>query len=199
MARNLLVLALIPVLLGCSTTIHEEEDSGKAMDVNEYGEPSPLVVREIQSRIEVLQYQSDELLYQNLQRLIYIGEPCIPFLVDALDDPSPRTRGSCAYVLGMLRDRRAIEPLREALSDDIPAVRYEVATALCALGVQDGYSALVEGLSDPDIRNRYKCHESLKLLTHLDFGYRHDDDPEERRIAITKWEGWLHKMEAAQL
>jgi hypothetical protein len=38
------------------------------------------------------------------------------------------------------------------------------------MGDNAGYPVLIEGLKDEDIRNRYKAHGALALLTQLDFG-----------------------------
>jgi HEAT repeat protein len=129
-------------------------------------------------------------------RLAYIGEPAVPYLVEGLEEMNARTRGSCAYVLGLLKDRRTIGPLQPLLEDPVKEVRYEAAVALGNMGDRGGYQALVRGLTDDDIKNRYKAHEALALLTGLDFGYRHDDAPEVRRVAVLRWEEWVDRMDA---
>jgi HEAT repeat protein len=187
--KRFVTFAVIALALGaCGTR------PGYQAEEREFLEAPTFLEAEIQDRIANLEYLSEEELYQNIVRLVYIGEAAIPYMIEGLSHESARVRGSCAYVFGILRDRRTIEPLRECLDDPVPGVRYEAATALCAMGVRDGYSTLVEGLSDKDIRNRYKAHEALVLLTRLDFGYHHDDDPEVRRTAVLHWEEWLARM-----
>lgn len=187
--KGVLPFALVAaVLAGCGDRL------GLDSEDQEYLEAPAFLRVEIEERIAALEYQTEEDLYQNIIRLIYIGEPAIPYLTDGLGHQAVRVRGSCAYALGILRDRRTIDPLREALEDPVGLVRYEAATALCGMGVRDAYSVLVEGLGDSDIRNRYKAHEALALLTRLDFGFRHDDAPEVRRMAVLKWEEWLARM-----
>ncbi len=192
MLRQAVVLGLILLGAACGTT-------GPAPDDSEFATAPGFIQKEIQERIAAMPYQSGEVLYQSLLRLTYIGEPAIPFLLEGLSGDHPRTRGSCAWVLGVLKDRRTIEPLRRHLDDEAPEVRYEVANSLCALGDPAGYPVLIAGLSDPSIRNRYKAHESLKLLTGLDFGYRHDDPPEKRRLAVRKWKEWWEGMKRSRL
>lgn len=189
--RIIAVALTLFVASGCmNTTLTEPEKQ----DPGEYERAASFLEEEIKDRIYNLQYQADAELYQNMKRLAYIGEPAIPFLLEALDNPSPRTRGSCAFILGLIRDRRTIPDLVKHLDDDMALVRYEIATTVCVLGDNAGYPVLIEGLKDDDIRNRYKAHEALLLLTQLDFGYAHDAEPKERKQAVSKWEGWYDSI-----
>jgi len=193
MSRIIIIAACLAVVAGC-VTVHEDPEITKDR------EETPTFLRqEIEGRVAALPFQSEQELYRNIMRLVYIGEPAVPYLLDGLKSDNARSRGSCAYALGVLRDRRTIQPLRNALDDPIPEVAYEIATALCALGEKSGYAKLVTGLSDPEIRNRYKCHEALKLLTELDFGFEHDEEPTKRQVAVLRWEGWLERMEDSPL
>lgn len=47
----------------------------------------------------------------------------VPALVELLDHENPTIRGDAANVLGIIRDRSALEALRTHLNDDHPAVR----------------------------------------------------------------------------
>jgi hypothetical protein len=67
------------------------------------------------------------------------------------------------------------------------------------LGDSAGFATLVDGLSDGDIRNRYKCFESLKRATNQDFGYQHDGSPESRDLAVARWKTWLGNFSANAL
>jgi HEAT repeat protein len=51
-----------------------------------------------------------------------------------LPDPDGQVRGRAAEALGLLRDRRAVEPLVAALKDPDVGVRMDAASALGALG-----------------------------------------------------------------
>jgi HEAT repeat protein len=191
---RLFAVAMVAVLFtGCMTvtTLENPKD-----DPGKYEKAAGFLEEEIRDRIYNMQYQADAELYQNMKRLAYIGEPAIPFLLEGLDDSSPRTRGSVAFVLGLIRDRRTIPDLIEHLDDDVAPVRYEVATTVCVLGDNAGYPVLIEGLKDDDIRNRYKAHEALLLLTQLDFGFEHDAGPDDRIKAVRKWEGWYESIVA---
>ena len=186
MLRRVLLVVLGAAAAGCGST----RPGG-----GEYLEAPTFLAQELEERIAAIPYQTEEELVGNLKRLAYIGEPAVPYLLEALKEGDYRTRGNVAWVLGIMRDRRTIPELRDALDDSVASVRYEVATALGSLGEPMGYPILIEGLSDPDIRNRYKCHEALTLLTRLDFGYVHDDEPSERARAIQEWESWWLRME----
>jgi HEAT repeat protein len=192
---RLFAVAMVAALFtGCmSVTTYPEPEKE---DPGQYEKAAGFLEDEIRDRIYNLQYQADAELYQNMKRLAYIGEPAIPYLLEALDSPSPRVRGSVAFILGLIRDRRTIPDLVAHLDDDVPAVRCEVATTVCVLGENKGYPVLIEGLKDEDIRNRFKAHEALLLLTQLDFGYEHDGRPEERAQAIAKWEKWYDSVMA---
>ena len=187
MSRIALIVLFAALAAACATSGQEGALETKAVQV---------LREEIQERMAALPYQTEEQLYSNLIRLAYIGEPAIPYLLEGLKAEPARTRSSSAYVLGLMKDRRTIPALRKAVEDPVPEVRYEVATSLCILGAREGYPMLIQGLSDPEIRNRYKCGEALKLLTRLDFGYRHDDTPTARAQAIATWNDWWERLRA---
>jgi len=184
----LFAVALVVILsTGCVTITDQEPDRE---DPGTYEKAAGFLEDEIRDRIYNLQYQADAELYENMKRLAYIGEPAIPFLLEALNHQAPRTRGSVAFILGLIHDRRTIPDLVAHLDDKVPVVRYEIATTVCVLGENKGYAVLIEGLNDKDIRNRYKAHEALLLLTQLDFGFVFDDGPGDRSAAVHKWEKW---------
>jgi HEAT repeat protein len=126
-SRLIAVALTLVVTAGCVTTY--TTDVGKE-DPGEYERAPRFLEEEIQTRIYNLQYQADAELYQNMKRLAYIGEPAIPYLIDALDHESPRARGSVAFTLGLIRDRRTIPDLVKHLDDEVPVVRYEIATTV---------------------------------------------------------------------
>ncbi len=187
MNRALFASLVLLVFAGC-------QNDKNSVDVSEYPEPTTFLRQEIEDRMAALAYQTESQLYQNMIRLAYVGEPAVPFLLEGLESEHVRVRGSSAYILGLMGDRRTIPALRNALEDERDVVRYEAATALGNMGDREGYLVLVAGLSDTDIKNRYKAHEALSLLTGLNFGYRHDDPPELRRKAALKWEAWADRV-----
>jgi hypothetical protein len=54
----------------------------------------------------------------------------VPDIIRHLGHENPTIRGDVAYVLGMLKDRRAVGPLKERLQDANPAVRESMKDAL---------------------------------------------------------------------
>ncbi len=96
-------------------------------------------------------------------------------------------------------DRRNIPHMQPLLRDDARGVRYQAAASLVELGDSSGFAVLVEGLADGEIRYRYKCFQSLRAVTGQDFGYRHDADPQERRVAVTRWMDWLDDLNTSAL
>ena len=190
-SRLIVVGLVLFVTAGCVTTSMTEPQK---KDPDKYERAAKFLEEEIQTRIYNLQYQADAELYQNMKRLAYIGEPAIPYLLKALDHEAPRTRGSAAFILGMIRDRRTIPDLIAHLDDEVAPVRYEVATSVCVMGDNAGYPILIAGLKDEDIRNRFKAHEALLLLTQLDFGFVYDGEPAKREVAVEKWESWYDSL-----
>ena len=180
MSKSIVVGALL-LLAACAGTSKDEGFQGAGKFVDD----------EVRQRVAAFKYQSGPALLQSQRRLAYIGEPAIPHLLDGMRDPSPMTRASCAYVLGMLRDIRTVdELLGVARGDSVSTVRYQAAEALVNIGSKDGFPILIEGLRDPEIRNRYKCFEVLHDMTKLDFGYAHDAGEDEREVAVGRWEQW---------
>lgn len=155
-----------------------------------YLEAGPALQREIDDRVANIQYLRGRELVSNLRRLIWIGEPAIPTLLDAVGNADPKTRGSAAYVLGEIRDPRVVEELRDALGDRVPEVRYEVAASLVTIGDWSSVPTLIEGLADPSPGNRNKCIGILKLKIGKDFGYVADASETDRYDAIRRWHEW---------
>ena len=71
-------------------------------------------------------------------------------LIDVLRSDEPDMCITAAWALGRMGDRRAIEPLREALDRDYPLLRARVARALGSLGDHESMPALLQGLAQED-------------------------------------------------
>jgi HEAT repeat protein len=119
------------------------------------------------------------------------GEPAVPPLLEALRAPHAPTRGHAAYVLGAMKDRRTVPALSAALSDPVPVVRYEVASALLELRDARGFAVLIDGLEDRDARLRAKCIEVLAERTGQRLGFEPAGSLEERAAAVRRWRAWL--------
>ena len=94
---------------------------------------------------------------------------------------------------------QAIPALERALNDKVHFVRYEIASQLGVLGSRAGYGVLVKGLSDDNIRYRFKCFEALHAITGRTFDYSHNASPERRSVSLEKWNAWLEQVESEDL
>ena len=79
-----------------------------------------------------------------------LGEPGVPDLIAALDDPSPAIRSGAARTLEALRDdaRDALGPLRQHQNDADPEVRRAVDSAIHEIE-QSEYFEVVTTPKDP--------------------------------------------------
>ncbi len=190
-AVQLLLVAALTALAACQTTTSEE---GVAT-----GRSNAIIQSEIDRRIGELRYLHGNELLQSMTRLVALGDSAAPAIRRGAKSEDWLTRSSLAWVMGASSDRRFIPDLRAMLDDPTPGVKYEAASALVELGDPDGFTVLVEGLSDGDIRNRYKCFESLRRATGQDFGYQHDSEPSARQDSVVRWKDWLAGVRASAL
>lgn len=87
---------------------------------------------------------------ETIQRLIDIGEPALPHLIDALGHRSRHVRDAAAFTLGRIGDKRAVMPLVGALGDGEAGVRKVAAYALGSLEDVRALPALIRLLRDVD-------------------------------------------------
>jgi hypothetical protein len=55
-------------------------------------------------------------------------------MISALEDPNPDVRAGAAWVLGELKDQRAVEALERATQDEYPLARIQAKASLVAMG-----------------------------------------------------------------
>ena len=188
------------VLAACTTTVVKPAGTMQAPSDSEWPDPpNPLAGERIPTRIDNIKYQHNQTLLTNLERLVAHGDVAVPYALEGLKSDDAMTRMGCAYVLGRIGDPRVIPDLRPLLEDEVAIVRYEVASRLGDLGSREGYGVLVDGLEDPNIRNRYICFNALSDQTGRDFGYKHNDQPEQRAVAVAQWRAWLDKIETERV
>jgi putative membrane-bound dehydrogenase-like protein len=84
----------------------------------------------------------------------------------ALDDPAMSVRLAAAHAVGLQRDRKALDRLRELVVKDQPAVRRLAATALGRLRRAEAVPALLEGLHDAG--DRFLEHALIYALIQID-------------------------------
>ncbi len=177
-----IVLAALVVLAPSCALFHEEEP---------YAAASPSLKEEIDRLVNDLQYQHGKELLQTNQRLIYIGEPAIPALLQALSNSDPLTRANACFVLGEIRDRRVVPRLGPLLKDEDTNVRYEAAASLVVLGDwEHAMPLLLNGLRDPDKWTRFKAFTVLKNATRQDFGYDYQAEESAREESVRRFEQW---------
>ncbi len=176
--------AILLLLPACSTTDQPAESTS-------FQNPNSLMAGEITSRVEQIPYQHRDELLENLLWLTQQGEQTIPALLQGLRSDNAKSRSSCAWVLGRLRDRRTIPNLQTLMRDGDPSVRMEAARSLVTMGDLNWSSTLIEGLDSERKEVRYLCHEALKVATGHDFGYDHLNANEtELRMATLRWRQW---------
>lgn len=156
-----------------------------------YQQPNSLMAGEITRRVEQIPFQHRDELLQNLLWLSQTGEQTIPALLDGLRAENAKTRSSCAWVLGRLKDRRTIPSLQQAMRDNDQTVRMECARTLVLLGDLQWSPNLIEGLDSDRKEVRYLCHEALKTSTGHDFGYDHlNQNVAELKQSVLRWRQW---------
>ena len=188
---RILALSGVAALASCQTTTSQEGVGTHPHNA--------IVQSEVDRRINELRFLHGNELLQSMTRLVALGEAASDQIRSAAKGDDWLTRASLAWVMGASADRRYIPDLRGMLADSDAGVRYEAASALVELGDTAGFALLVEGLGDSDVRNRYKCFETLKRATGQDFGYQHDASPENRGAAVARWRGWLEALRASAL
>lgn len=169
-------------LAACGSTAPEQSP---------YLKPNVLMEQEINSRIAQVPFQQREELFNNLLWLAQTGEQAIPALLEALQHQNPKVRSNCLWVLGRIRDRRAIEQIVPLVNDPDETVRLEAARTLVTMGDLSHVPLLIEGLDSNKLQVRYLCHEALRQSTGRNFGYDHlDNDIDSRRLATYRWRKW---------
>lgn len=86
--------------------------------------------RAIHPLTEALKDPDEEVRFHVARNLGKFEEPAVPFLLDALEDQDEHVRRYAAWILGVIRDDRAILALEKALNDPSDYVRKGVEQAL---------------------------------------------------------------------
>ena len=176
--------ALLVLLASCALFHHEEP----------FEEASPALKSEIDRLVKDLEYQHGAELLRSNQRLVYIGEPAIPTLLEALRSRDAKTKANATYVLGEIRDRRVVPYLEPLVENEDGSVRYEAAASLLVLGDWNvSVPVLFQGMRDPDRWNRFKAFSVLKNAFRQDFGYDWQAPEPAREEAVKRFEEWWAK------
>ena len=189
--RVALVLLLGLAAAACTSTVEEH-----GVDT---GRDNELMNGEVERKVAELRYLHGNELLDSMTYLAKLGDSGIPAIREGAHSDDWLTRSSIAWVMGSTADRRYIPDLNHLLDDRVKGVRYEAAASLVELGDSAGFAVLVDGLSDDEVRNRYKCFESLRRATGRDFGYQHDASEATRTPAVARWKDWLAGVKASAL
>jgi HEAT repeat protein len=204
--RLLAALVAVAALSACRTGRGKADPTATGLPSTPAGEGeqpwfagTPKMQAEIRDLVARIQGADDKRRVEIARRLAEIGEPSVPVLVETVvHHHDPVTRGIAAYVLGFMRDARALTAIRQALADPDPVVRLEASAAALRLGDDHGLEAMVAGLEDPDPRIRLRCIMVLRDTVGDTFGYRADDDPLDRSAAVARWRAWLERRRSQQ-
>jgi HEAT repeat protein len=185
------LLVLVLAASACTTTTTK--------DGVDTGRENAIVKAEVERQVAELRYLHGNELLDSMQRLARAGEAAMPAIREGARSEDWLTRASLSWVMGESNDRRYIPDLHQLVGDRVVGVRYEAAAALVELGDNAGFPVLVDGLSDGEVRIRYKCFESLRRATGRDFGYQHDGSEAARSEAVARWKDWLAGIRASAL
>jgi HEAT repeat protein len=92
--------------------------------------------------------------------LIQFGEPVVPPVLRLLEQPQNNIQRLAVYILGQLKDQRAIPPLLKLLSHPDPVLAYRAARALSGFG-EPVIAPLLQALSSHDRRLRERAAYAL--------------------------------------
>lgn len=109
---------------------------------------------EIDSLVAELGMSDGVVRWNARQRLVQIGRPAVPALIQALASADEGARWEAAKALGEIRDPQAAPALVDALEDWAPGVRWLAAKGLIALG-NGALPALLQAVE--------RCADSLWL------------------------------------
>lgn len=99
-----------------------------------------------------------------LQALVNIGKPAIPYLIKAINSRNKYIRWKAIKALGLIGDKRTIEPLFKALDDKDEFVRMRAVEALGKIGDRRAVPTLINLLDDDDEFVRIYTIEALGKL-----------------------------------
>lgn len=93
------------------------------------------------------------------------GGESSPMILSALTDKSPVVRTAAVRVLGLMKEKEALQPLKDLVRTDLPQVRRQAAVALGQIGDIGAVEALLT--SSADVEDRFLEHSIIHALTVL--------------------------------
>jgi hypothetical protein len=192
-------LALLAAAVLVSPSCISSEVEPRETERDGYAVASPVLQREIDQRVENLPYLHGKDYLASVARLIYIGEPAIPSLIEALEADHVQSRGAAAYILGEIGDKRSIPEIRPLLEDSSEMVRLEAAGSLATLGDWSCFPTLITALRHEKPVVRLKSFQVLSKQVKQDFGYVYNAPDDERERAVRRWEEWWKTAQSESL
>jgi len=101
--------------------------------------------RNMDQLLDELKHRDATVRERARERLVAIGRPATPALIDLLTHEEQHVRWEAGKTLAGISDPAAAAPLSDALADDDPDVRWVAAMALIALN-QEGVRAVLDHL-----------------------------------------------------
>lgn len=108
----------------------------------------------------------------------------LPGLIDGLQDESADTRARCAFLLGQIASKDAVDPLAEALEDPDRGVRMFAGMALARMGEFDGLPAARAAYEGNRWWIRFWAIDALARLNRVPDMALNDPDPLVRAAAV---------------
>jgi HEAT repeats len=193
--RTTAILTLVVLLGACQTTVTKggvqlTEEEIEQLEAVEDSEPMDFVSEKVKAVVENLDLRHGSGLLRDIQYLVSLKELAVDPVTEALPNVSARSRANLVYVLGFTKSPEAREAIVSALGDDDEIVRFEASAALMQQGDLSGIPRMIEYLDDKNPQYRYKAIQALRLATSRDFDYHFSASPEERAIALNRWQKW---------
>ena len=107
-------------------------------------------------------------------------EQALGVLLESLQDRSREVRTAAVIALGRLRDKRAVEPLFDMLSDEYAGTA--AANALVLIGGHEIAESLIEIVGRDTITARNNAANALRRISDKDFGLDYE-----------KWKAWYEE------
>lgn len=125
-----------------------------------------------------------------------LGDAAVPLLIDLLSEEYYVPRVNAARTLGLLGDERAVQHLKDAVSDTNPNVRAAAAEALGSFGGEELLPVLLSACVDEDSLVR---QSAAKALDRISWQPSDDDERVIYFIATRQWKKAAEIGEAAVL
>jgi len=163
--RNLCLACVVVVSIGMATLPDERIAAEQPNPVPQVVKPSPVPTQEeIRQLVQDLG-KSRGRSKKATERLIRIGKPAVPVLIEALEEKKFGIRWGAVNVLGYIKDKRAVPFLvQRVLTDTDNHVRWRSIWALNSIDDDRAVTKLREVLKGQDKRTRWNAAVALSTM-----------------------------------